>query len=72
MDDPKSNLAPEQVARYMAEHPYGWQDENGIDLTLIFASLRMTPHERVRRAQEAAQQLARMLDARIYGLPRTR
>ena len=53
------------IEKYLNEHPYGYQDENGIDLSLIVANLQMTPDERVRQAQHAAQQLARMLDARI-------
>jgi hypothetical protein len=63
--DPKSDATREQVAKYVAEHPYGSQDENGIDITLIIANLRMTPDQRVRQAQHAAQQLARMIDGRV-------
>jgi hypothetical protein len=65
VDIPKSNPSQEQVEKYSAEHPYGWQDENGIDITLISLNLQLTPDQRVRRAQAAAQQLARMLDARV-------
>ena len=54
-----------EIEKYLNEHPYGDQDENGIDLSLIAANLRMTPDERVRQAQRAAQQLARMLDDRV-------
>ena len=57
-------MSQAQVEQYLNEHPHGYQDENGVDLTLILASLRMTPDERVRQAQQAAQQLARMLDVR--------
>ena len=61
----KSDNSREHVEQYLSEHPYGFQDENGIDLSLILANLRMTPDERIRQAQQAAQQLARMLDVRI-------
>jgi len=53
-----------KAEEYMAEHPFGYQDENGIDVSLISESLRLTPDERVRQAQRAAQQLIRMLDER--------
>lgn len=61
---PDSTMSQAQVEKYLNEHPYGYQDENGVDLTLILANLRITPDERVRQAQQAAQQLARMLDVR--------
>jgi hypothetical protein len=53
-----------EIQQYIREHPYGYQDENGIDLSLIRANLQLTPDERVKQAQKAAQQLARMLDVR--------
>jgi len=65
VNDPKSNLSQEQLARYLAEHPYGSQDENGVDLSLITMTLKLTPDQRVRRAQAAARQLARMLRVRV-------
>ena len=55
----------EQLKKSLNEHPFGYQDENGIDLSLIAANLRMTPDERVRQAEKAAQQLTRMMDVRI-------
>lgn len=57
--------AANDVQQYLREHPYGFQDENGIDLSLIWANLQLTPGERVRQAQQLIQQLARMMDARI-------
>jgi len=60
-----SGMSQDQIEKYLSEHPYGYQDENGIDLTLILANLRMTPDERVRQAQQAAQQMARMLGGRV-------
>ena len=62
---PNFKMSQDQIEEYLSENPYGYQDENGIDLTLILANLRMTPDERVRQAEKAAQQLARMLDVRI-------
>jgi hypothetical protein len=56
------------VEKYLSEYPYGWQDENGIDLSLILANLRLTPDQRVRQAQQVARQLARMLDVHVAGL----
>ena len=53
------------LQEYIREHPYGYQDENGIDLSLILANLQLTPDERVKQAQQAARQLARMLDVRV-------
>jgi hypothetical protein len=61
----RTDKAHEQVRQYLNAHPYGCQDENGIDLSLIAANLRLTPDERVRQAQRAAQQLARMFDVRV-------
>ena len=34
-------------------HQYGEQDENGVDLSLIRANLRLTPEERLRRGDQA-------------------
>ena len=58
------NRLQNEIEQYIREHPYGYQDENGIDLSLIRANLQLTPDERVKQAQQAAQQLARMLDVR--------
>ena len=57
--------AMSDVEQYIGEHPYGYQDENGIDLSLIWANLQLTPDQRVRQAQQLIQQLTRMMDARI-------
>ena len=57
--------ARKQIEKVLTEYPYGYQDENGIDLSLIVDTLRLTPDERVRQAQKAAQQLTRMLDVRV-------
>lgn len=43
---------------------YGEQDENGIDLSLIRANLRLTPLERIRRGDVARR---RTLELMEYG-----
>jgi hypothetical protein len=40
--------------------PYGEQDENGVDWSILRANLRLTPLERLRRADAAAQALLRL------------
>ena len=45
-------LAPEDRARveqWLGEHPFGDQDENGIDLSLLRENLKLTPTERVEK-----------------------
>lgn len=63
MDDQSSNGEPtdhlgmteEQWTRWQAyTHGYGDQDENGIDLSLLIANLRLTPAERLAKLQAAA------------------
>jgi hypothetical protein len=47
-------MTDEQWARYQEyTHGYGDQDENGIDLSLLRENLKLTPSERLRRAQSA-------------------
>ncbi|MCH8052712.1 MAG: hypothetical protein IH895_01500 [Planctomycetes bacterium] len=41
---------------------YGEQDENGIDLSLIRENLRLTPLERIRKADAARRQALRLLE----------
>ncbi len=41
---------------------YGEQDENGIDLSLIRENLRLTPLERVRKADAARRQALKLLE----------
>lgn len=38
---------------YLRAHPYGEQDENGIDLSLLRENLRLTPLQRYRKHQGA-------------------
>ncbi len=41
---------------------YGEQDENRIDLSLIRENLRLTPLERIRKADAARRQALRLLE----------
>ena len=43
-------------------HYYGQQDENGIDLSLIRENLKLTPLERIHRANIAEQEAVRLLE----------
>jgi hypothetical protein len=49
---------------WIAAHPYGEQDENGIDLGLLRRNLRLTPTERLERLQAAANGMRRLKNAR--------
>ncbi|GAB4459005.1 MAG: hypothetical protein OHK0029_21040 [Armatimonadaceae bacterium] len=58
--DRTPELTDEQRAEmeaWLAAHPYGEQDENGIDLSLLRANLRLTPTERLIRLEKAANDL---------------
>lgn len=46
-----------QMEEWLAAHPYGEQDENGIDLSLLRGNLRLTPTERLIRLESAANDL---------------
>ena len=41
---------------------YGEQDENGIDLSLIRENLRLTPLERIRKADVARRQTLKLIE----------
>jgi len=41
---------------------YGEQDENGVDLSLIRANLKLTPRERLLRGDRARQSALRLLE----------
>jgi hypothetical protein len=41
---------------------YGEQDGNGVDLSLIRENLRLTPLERIRKADAARRQTLRLLE----------
>jgi hypothetical protein len=40
-----------QVLAWLAAHPYGDQDENGVDLSLLRENLKLTPRERLAKLQ---------------------
>jgi len=47
---------PEQWAQFLEwtrAHPYGDQDENGVDLSLLRANLKLTPAQRLANLQSA-------------------
>lgn len=50
----------ELIQRYCGPHWYGEQDENGIDLSIIRENLKLTPLERIRRADRARKQILRL------------
>ena len=53
---------PEQWATFLEwtqAHPYGDQDENGIDLSLLRANLKLTPSQRLARLQSELDILRR-------------
>ncbi|WP_395094410.1 hypothetical protein [Armatimonas sp.] len=41
----------EQVLAWLAAHPYGDQDENGVDFSLLRENLKLTPRERLAKLQ---------------------
>ncbi len=47
---------------YCGPNWYGEQDENGIDLSLIRENLRLTPLERIRRADRATKDALRLME----------
>ena len=40
---------------------YGEQDENGVDLSLIYENLRLTPHERLVKGSNGRRNALRLL-----------
>jgi hypothetical protein len=65
-------LTPEEVAEAKCDlsdicrdpkprwTPYGEQDENGVDVSLIRANLKLTPTERLRQGQRMQRQAMRL------------
>ena len=54
---------PTSDAQRQADHgQYGEQDANGVDLSLIRELLRLSPLERVRRADRARRDTLRLLE----------
>ena len=61
--EPAAEIMTEQWAAmdaWLAAHPYGEQDENGIDVSLLRANPRMTPTERYRNHQRALQRVKKV------------
>ena len=57
---PAAEITPEQRAAmdaWLAAHPYGEQDENGIDLSLLRKNLKLTPTQRLHRLECATNSL---------------
>lgn len=60
---PKPDITDEERAAMMAwiaAHPYGDQDENGVDLSTLRYNLRLTPTERRIRLQQAAHSISKI------------
>lgn len=56
-EEPQEPVTAEQRAEmeaWLKAHPYGEQDENGIDLGSLRRNLALTPTERLHRMQNAA------------------
>ena len=54
MEDDKLGLTQEQWKRFQAyTQGYGEQDENGVDLSLLRANLKLTPTERIERMRRS-------------------
>ena len=52
----RTELSPDERAQmeaWLAAHPYGDQDENGINLSLLRENLKLTPTQRLHRLQSA-------------------
>jgi hypothetical protein len=49
-----SDINPDPAIRMT---PYGEQDENGVDVSLIRANLRLTPLQRIRQADRMRRQI---------------
>jgi len=54
MEDDKLGLTQEQWKRFQAyTQGYGEQDENGVDLSLLRANLKLTPTERIEKMRRS-------------------
>ena len=43
----------EAIRDYYSKHPFGEQDENGVDLSLLRENLKLTPTERMHKHNRA-------------------
>jgi len=60
----------ERLQAYLRAHPYGEQDENGVDLSLLRENLKLTPSQRLEKLQNAALCLTELRDAAVKaGIP---
>jgi hypothetical protein len=59
MSDAPQDMPP-GYGKYFGPNWYGEQDENGIDLSLIRENLKLTPLERIRKADRARRQALRL------------
>lgn len=46
-----SDEAQVKLEAWLAAHPYGDQDENGIDLSLLRANRKLTPRQRLEKLE---------------------
>ena len=60
MDPTDEQAYAELIQKYCGPHWYGEQDENGIDLSIIRENLKLTPLQRVRRADRARRQTLKL------------
>ena len=49
----------EQVLARLKAHPYGEQDENGVDISLLRENLKLSPRERLAKLQHTLQTIPR-------------
>jgi hypothetical protein len=49
---PKRAAQIRQLQAWLKEHPYGEQDENGVDISLLRENLKLTYSERLDRLQQ--------------------
>ena len=47
----EERLQREKLYAYLNAHPYGEQDENGVDVSLLRENLKLTPRERLAKLQ---------------------
>ena len=64
--DFRDEMSPEDLAKYYQSiSGYGEQDENGIDISLLRANLKLTPTERIEKMRRAAKFIREIRNAGI-------
>lgn len=48
-----------QALAWLAAHPYGEQDENGVDISLLRENLKLSPKERLAKLQHVLKTIPR-------------